>query len=214
MKLYKKIIGILTLLISLVGFGILIFILIDGSDSDRVPALLLFIPAYIILHFAVMTRFGFENTSEKSSKITLIGTTAILVLILIFPFRYGIEYYQSRKVEKELNVLKDWGNDENLTTGIQGLLRTKFESKEILYQLELKGNKESYSNLDAVTIQLEDKDRFIVDEIKIPFDGSANISSYSYENNDSLSLTVKGSSYLNSEDYQKISHWELLAKQK
>ena len=159
-----------------------------------------------------MTRLGFENVSEKKSRISLIGTIIILVLILIFPFRYGIEYYQSRNIEEKLSVLKDWGNDENRYTGTQGSFRTKFESNEILYQLELKGLKGSYSNLDAVTIQLEDKDRFIIDEIKITFDGSANISSF--EIKDSLSFTIKGSAYLNSEDYQKISHWELLTKPK
>jgi len=134
--------------------------------------------------------------SEKNTRISLIETIIILVLILIFPFRFGIEFYQSGNVENKLGVLKDWGNDENRTTGIQVSLKIKFESKEILYQLELKGLKESYSSLDTVTIQLEDKDRFIIDEIKISFNGSSNISSF--EHNDSLSIIVKGSSYSNS----------------
>jgi hypothetical protein len=166
MKLYKKILGIISISISLIGFGILVFVLIDGSDSDRVPALLLFIPVYILTHYTVLTRFGFENVSEKNSKLSIIGTAIILVLILIFPFRYGIEYNKSKTLEKKLSILKDWGKDENRTTGIDGSLKTKFESKEILYQLELKGLKDSYSNLKGVIIQIEDKDRFIIDQIK------------------------------------------------
>jgi hypothetical protein len=81
MKLYKKILGIISISISLIGFGILVFVLIDGSDSDRVPALLLFIPVYILTHYTVLTRFGFENVSEKNSKLSIIGTAIILVLI-------------------------------------------------------------------------------------------------------------------------------------
>lgn len=209
MKLYKKLLGVLTLLMSSATLVWLIFTLIDGSDSDRVLALLAFIPVYIVIHFAIVTRLGFENGEEKHSRMTLVGTIAILVVMLIFPFRYGIDYYQNRNFEKTLGILKNRGVDENRTTGIQGALRTKFESKEMLYQLELRGLKQSYTDLNAVTIQLEDKDRFVIENIKIFFNGDANISLF--ETNDSLLFTVKGSIYFSSEDYRKIDHWELLS---
>ena len=210
MKLYKKILGISSLVISLIGLGVLVFILIDGSEYDKISALFLMIPVYIVFHYTVLTKLGFDIDAEKNSRINLIGTIVILVLTLIFPFRYGIEFYKTKAIEKTLSEPKDWGSDDNITTGVIGSLRTKYESNEIFYQLYLSGLKDSYFNLESFTIQLEDEDQFIINKIKIPLKGSTNINSL--ERNDSLSLTVKGSSYLNSDDYQKISHWALISK--
>lgn len=212
MKLYKKILGILTLLIALVGFCFLVYIMIDGHESDRISALFLFIPVYAIIHYTILTQFGFDNSPVESSRVNLFGLIFVLLLVLVFPFRYGIEYFKTQNRENSLRELKDWGIDVNNTCGIKGNLKTKYSTNELFYKLSLNGLSDSLTNVDYIGIHFEDKDLFMIKNLQIPIKGDVDI--LTLERNDSLYLTINGSIKFDSEVYQNIQNWELLCTNK
>jgi hypothetical protein len=223
MKTYRKLLGILSMIFLVIAIIFLLYLLITESGDDRIISIILFIPAYVLVHYIILTKFGFNYNSEKNNVYYLLTGISIILLLSIFPLRLGFDHFQDKKeiknqelskkaiIEKRAEI-KEWRDDENLTTKIIGELKTKYESGKIYYQLKLKGTKESYSNLQMMLIQFEDKDEFIVEKIEIPFSESSNITSF--ESNDSLYLEIKSSDFFEDIDYDKINNWELMSKKK
>ncbi|MFH0761099.1 MAG: hypothetical protein V2A67_06315 [Bacteroidota bacterium] len=197
--------------------------MVTEIGDDRIISIILFIPAYVIIHYIILTKFGFNKESKKDNVYYLLAGILIILVLLIFPVRIGFEYFQNKREKENQELLKkemvekrgeikNWRDDENRTTKIIGELKTKFEFGKIYYQLKLKGLKKSYSELEMMIIQFEDKDEFIINNIEIPFSLSSNITSY--ESNDSLYLEIKNSELFDSIDYDKIYNWELISKKK
>jgi hypothetical protein len=162
------------------------------------------------------------NTNNENVY-NLITSIIIIIVLLVFPVRVGIEYFQTKKnnekseyfkneITEKRKKLKVWKNDVNITKNISGELKTKYEFGKIFYQLKIKGLKKSIYELSMVFIQFEDKDDFIINTIRIPLNTDSNITSM--ESNDSLFLEINSAEEFNDIEYDKISSWELISKDK
>jgi hypothetical protein len=223
MNIYRKILGILSMVFLTIATIFLIYLMINQYGDNREIIISLFIPIYVIIHYIILTKFGFNMNTNNENVYNLITSIIIIIVLLVFPVRVGIEYFQTKKnnekseyfkneITEKRKKLKVWKNDVNITKNISGELKTKYEFGKIFYQLKIKGLKKSIYELSMVFIQFEDKDDFIINTIRIPLNTDSNITSM--ESNDSLFLEINSAEEFNDIEYDKISSWELISKDK
>ena len=138
MKIYIKILGILSLVTILAVIIFLSIISLESKENDRLLSISLFIPTYFILHFLIINRFGFNFKQEEDGKFNKLFITisifSILFLFLLpvnFAFNHFKEENFKRKLELEFDEMKDWGEDIT-AYGYIGQLKTKYHKGEII----------------------------------------------------------------------------------
>ncbi len=211
MKFYSKLLGTLVLLTSLLA----LVILCNSFFNDKINKTyfgLGLMGIYFIIHFAVLNRFGFKETdiSIKSIK-ALLFTSSILFIILSMGILIPFVQEHNRKSKIELlSTMKDFGKDENISTGTFGSLKTKYENDKLYYQVNLDIPKKQLDSIADFSIQLLDLDGFVISEFNLLT--SNNFSSADKGN--ILQLHINDNLKFSVQDYSKIAKWELLRKNK
>ncbi|MEI6348974.1 MAG: hypothetical protein WCP69_13590 [Bacteroidota bacterium] len=211
MKFYTKLLGILSLLTALLALTILSFSLFNESIT-KINFSLGLLGIYFTIHFAILNRFGFKETDISAKNIRgLLFTSSILFIILSIGVLIPLvqEHNQKSKIEI-LSKLKDYGKDENISTGTIGTLKTKFENDKLYYQVTLDIPKKQLDSIADFSIQLLDIDGFIISDFNLLT--SDNI--ITSDNGNTLQATINDNLKFSVLNYQKIAKWELLGKRK
>jgi hypothetical protein len=209
MKFYSKLLGILSLLSALVALTILSFSLFNES-INKINFSLGLLGIYFIIHFAILNRFGFKETDISAKNIRgLLFTSTILFIILSIGVLIPLVQEHNRKSKIEiLSKLKDYGKDENISTGTIGTLKTKFENDKLYYQVTLNIPTKQLDSITDFSIQLLDKDGFIISDFNLL--NSDNI--IYQENTNTFEATINDNLKFSVLNYQKIAKWELIGK--
>ena len=178
MKIYSRILGIITFIIALFFLGVLIYYVLFEADesTEKLIALTGLIPIYIVLHFVIIHRFGFNLKLEFSSKQsgTIVTTSLILFVILFSLVGWQIfaavtirkQEETSRKESEELyshlSQLRTF-NKQITAYGFEGELQTKLTpDNSLLYKLGISSNKPFNPETLIFTIEFHDKDGFLI----------------------------------------------------
>lgn len=208
MKVYSKILGILSGIILFILFVLCIYLLLyeSNNSTDKIIALSLLIPIYIVLHFLIIHRFGFNLNDEYTSR----QRTVILVITIIsFGFLFTIptrEYLKANRLsvdETNFAVMKDWGKD-SAAFNYNGHLKTKYIDRKIFYQLIVKSNIPFKPTLTGFKIQLLDADGFLIEEISIT--DYSNI----VRGDTPYGIQSNANTYMDIKDYHRMGDWNLL----
>ena len=212
MKLYSKITGII---LTIIGIGALICIVLgifgQNSIDDKVMVSLLFIPCVIYLHFMYIHNFGFNLKTEipqKNYRIILILSILSLVIYAIVPASYLLSQIN---LESKANNTINRGQDVTSNLELKATLKTKFESSQIMYVINISkvNNTElDLNNYESFSIGLYDKDEFLIQTINI---NNADLN-YTTSKDKIYTVTSNSSEYFTLKNYLKISKWELLYK--
>ena len=209
MKFFSQLLGICTMLTALVAFTIRCRSLFTENINKTYFSIVL-LGLYSIIHFTILNRFGFKEIDISSKSIKgLLFTSSILFIILsigaIIPMLQ--EYNRKSKVEI-LSKVKDFGKDENVTTGTIGELKTKYQNDKLYYQVTLHIPEEQLDSIIDFSIQLLDIDGFVISS----FTTSDNAASD--ERGKMLLLTINDNFNYSVQNYQKIAKWGLIVKRK
>lgn len=209
MKFYSKLLGILSLLTALVALTLLSYSLFNENINKTYFSVGL-LGLYSIVHFAILNRFGFKETDISTKSIKgMLFTSSILFIILSIGVLIPLVQEHNRKSQiKELSKLKDYGKDENVSTGTMGKLKTKYENDKLYYQLTLDIPKKQLDSIVDFSIQLLDIDGFIISD----FVTSDNFATS--DNGNFLQVSINDNLNFSVHNYQKIAKWELIVKPK
>jgi hypothetical protein len=183
MKIYSRILGIITFLIALFFLGLLIYLLIfEFKDSnEKLIGLTGLIPIYVVVHFVILHRFGFDLKTEYSTKQSrsILITSTILFAILLSLIGWQIsdavkahklEEISKKETEELYSHLSKLRTFEKQTTayGFEGELQTKLSTdNSLLYKLKIKSKKPFNPELVTFIIEFHDKDGFLIKTIII-----------------------------------------------
>lgn len=207
MKTYNRILGILSGLILLAVLGLLAYLAFTEITllSEWLIMSLILIAIYVLLHFLIINRFGFNivETSKKDGLIVILMTGSLILVMLLVSVPSLISVYNSQSEIKELEITKDLGTDSLLN--FDGALKIKYVDNKLYYQLRINTAEKDDDILNhRFQIKLLDKDGFFIKEIKIE-DFSTQIN----KDLEVLSITANTSEFLDKEDYKRISSWLL-----
>lgn len=183
MKIYSRILGIMTFLIALFFFGLLIYLLIFefNNSNEKLIGLTGLIPIYIVIHFVILHRFGFDLKTEystKQSRSILIASTilfAILLSLIGWQILDAIKLHKLEEIAKKeteelyshLSKLRTF-DKQTTAYGFEGELQTKLSSdNSLLYKLKIKSKKPFNPELVTFIIEFHDKDGFLIKTINI-----------------------------------------------
>ncbi len=227
MKIYSRILGIITFLIALFFLGVLIYYVLFEADesTEKLLALMGLIPIYIVLHFVIIHRFGFNLKLEYSAKQSgaILITSLILFVILLSLVGWQIsaavtlrkQEEISRKESEELysHLSKLRTFDKQITAyGFEGELQTKLSTENtLLYKLRINSKKPFNPDLVSFTIEFHDKDGFLIKSINIEdytriVDGDKVLGIVSNSKTDSYEFDA--------EEVESIANWRLLISTK
>ena len=102
MKIYIKILGILSLVTILAVIIFLSIISLESKENDRLLSISLFIPTYFILHFLIINRFGFNFKQEEDGKFNkLFITISIFSILFLFllPVNFAFNHFKESLLE-------------------------------------------------------------------------------------------------------------------
>jgi len=158
---------------------------------------------------------GMSEKDEKKHKIWSKIAIAFLILGLTFQLISSILQHQDNKnnVQETQFENLNLGNDINLTTGILGNLKLKYEKNNIYYQLTINGKSTSIDSIHNFAIELVDKDGFKITEIEIPIEDE-NKDLTNFKKRDSIFINIKSTKPFLAKNYLQIKKWELLARKK
>ena len=209
MKTYSKLLGIFSLITSLAALSIISYCFFNGK-IHRNHFNLGLLGLYFIIHFLILNKLGFKEVdiSTKATKGLLFAASTLFLIIsitAIIPFVQ--ENNQKRKIET-LSKLKDFGKDENISTGTFGYLKTKYENDNLYYHLALKIPTKQLDSIIDFSIQLLDSDGFEISYFKTPDNFSTN------DNQKFLEAEVTGNFKFAAQNYLKIAKWKLIVNHK
>lgn len=186
-----------------------------GLAFDLIGVLLLFrfgiLPNNLWNH--ILMDNGMSDKDEKQHKIW--SKIAIALIFIGFSLQLTGSIIQSKQGKIEIVSNKEeslenlnLGKEQNLTTGIIGNLKLKFEDGQLFYQIELNGISDSYEKVSGFGINLEDKDGFKISEINEEFKAdNPNLSRLI--SGDSLSVSIKNSIPYTKKNYNQLEKWNL-----
>jgi hypothetical protein len=212
MKLYSKILGILSGIIVLSLLGLIVYLLLfeSNNSTEKIIALSLLIPIYILFHFLIIHRFGFSLNNQYTKQQR---TVILAITIISFSFLFTISlkaYLEANRLSREEKLfeeMKDWGTDST-AFHYYGHLKTKYVDKKIFYQLSVRSKIPFTSSLTGFIIHLLDKDGFLIDEISI--------TDYSnlVDEDKTFGIQSNSNKYIDLKDYSRIGKWNLLVTTK
>lgn len=185
MKIYSRILGIITSLIALFFLGVLIYYVIFEADesAEKLVALIGLIPIYVVLHFVIIHRFGFNlkleySTSQGSS---ILMTSLVLFVILLS--LVGWQISEAVALHKQEEILRRESEElyshlskvrmfekQIAAYGFEGELQTKISQDlrdALLYKLTVTSKKPFNPDLVRFTIEFHDKDGFLIKSVDI-----------------------------------------------
>lgn len=212
MKIYSRILGIITFLITLFILGVLIYYIIfeAGRSTEKLIALIGFLPTYIVLHFVIIHRFGFDLRSEYSSKESRsILITSIALFAMLFSL-VGWQIYEAVTLSKKEEVLRKESEElythlsklrtfdkQSTAYGFEGELQTKLTTdNSFLYKLRIASKRPFNPEVVQFTIEFHDKDGFLILSHKI----------------EEYSRVAEGDKIVGIVSNSKIDQWTLLDK--
>lgn len=212
MKIYSRILGIITFLIALFFLGVLIYYVLFEADesTEKLVALIGLIPIYIVLHFVIIHRFGFNLKLEYSAKQSggILITSLILFVILLSLVGWQIsaavtlrkQEEISRKESEELyahlSSLRTF-DKQSTAYGFEGELQTKLTTdNSLLYKLRIVSKRPFNPEVVRFTIEFHDKDGFLILSHKI----------------EEYSRVAEGDKIVGIVSNSKIDQWTLLDK--
>ncbi len=207
MRFYSKLLGILSLLTALVALTILSISLYNES-INKINFSLGLLGTYFIIHFAILNRFGFKEADISTQNIRgLIFTSSILFITLSIGVIITLVQENNRKSKIELlSKLKDFGRDENISTGTIGTLKTKYEDNKLYYQVTLDIPKKKVDSITDFSIQLLDIDGFIISDFNLLTSDNIIVD----DNGNTLQAIINDNLKFSVLNYQKIAKWELI----
>ncbi len=212
MKTYSKILGVVSTIIILGILGALIYGITyeDGSSDDKLMALSLLLPVYVLLHFLLIHRFGFNLNAEYTpaqKKTILIISIISFTFLLSIPLREYLSARQLATHERNLEEMKDWGSDST-AFNYYGQLKTKYVDRKIYYQLSVNSKTAFKSTLTGFSIHLLDKDGFLIEEVPI--------TDYSILVEEDMTNGIHSNANrdMDLDNYSRIGKWDLLVRTK
>jgi hypothetical protein len=212
MKIYSRVLGILTFLIAICFLGLLIYVIVfeANESSEKLLSLIGLIPIYIVMHFVIIHRFGFnfnvEYTTKESRSILITSLLLFGVLISFIAWQISDVVALSKKEEMEkkeseelysyLSKLRTY--DKQMTAyGFEGELQTKLTSENsLLYKLKISSKKPFNPENVTFTIEFHDKDGFLILSHKV----------------EDYSRVADGDKIIGIVSNSKIDQWALLKK--
>jgi hypothetical protein len=218
MKLITRISGIINFLIVLAILVVAVIVFFNNSGDDRLVSILLLLPATTLSIFLFRYKIGFESVYQEDSRyknyfyVLLIGITSILLLLGIsLSTTYFIKEYQKKKLVIKYAESIKWEKD----TGIYNLnadLNTKYSDRYVLYNLQISSDSLNSKYLDGIsgyTINLMDKDGYVIDEILInTFTRIIN------DHGNTIGHKVNSKYWMDISDYSRIKSFDLTYREK
>jgi hypothetical protein len=185
---------------------------IIGLALDLIGVLLLFrfgiLPNNLWEHLLMDN--GMSEKDEKKHKI--FSKIGIAIIFTGFALQLFGSIIQNNNLGTEQNTEIgtniNLGKRQNITTGIIGNLKVKFQDSEMLYQLEINGLTESINKVGSFSLNLEDNDGFKISEIN-ELNELDNPNLTRLVQNDSLYLEIKNSIPYTSKKYNQLKKWNL-----
>ena len=182
----------------------------DNDSGAKLIALSFLLPVYVLLHFLIIHRFGFnlnvEYTLAQKNAILVISIVAFAFL-LSMPLRAYFKANELASRERNLEEVRDLGSDSTAFNYF-GQLKTKYADRKIYYQLSINSKIPFKSTLTGFSVQLLDKDGFLIEEIAIT-DYSIHV-----EDDQTHGIRSNASHYMDLDNYSRIGKWNLLVKTK
>lgn len=207
MKTYSKILGVLSGIIVLALFGLLIYILIveTKSESNVISILILLLPVYILGHFLIIHRFGFNLNTEYTNgqRTTIVVTSIIALLISITPILFA---FNKMEEKRSFQVMKDMGLDYT-AYNYNGHLKIKYVDRQIFYIIHISSSASFDDNIPTFTINLLDKDGFLITEFAI-----IKYTRVFGEDNKFIGIESNTNAYMDIEEYSRIENWDLVVR--
>jgi len=197
----------------------------DYNAEKRVILLIGLIPVYIVIHFTVIHRFGFNLNLEFTAKQrNTVLVTSLIIFGILLPLigwqisetialfkQEKIEEKQSEELYSHLSQLRTF--DKQMTAyGFEGELQTKLSDEHsLLYKLKINSKKPFNPDLVSFTIEFHDKDGFLIKSINIKdytriVDGDKVFGIVSNSKTDSWEFST--------EEVKSIANWRLLIASK
>lgn len=205
MQTYIKIIGVIGSIILLVLSGIVITIALGelgkGQYNEAFLILLMLIPIYVLSHFLIAYKFGFNSdVKHPNSNILIIGSV-LTFLVVLTPHIIGIV---KQAEENSLSDLKDLGTD-SAAYDYYGNLKVKYIENQLHYKAEIfsKGKFNAKRAKEFYSIKLLDFDGFLISKLELK--DRERITS----NNETIGASFESKSDFNLNDYNRIGQWKL-----
>jgi len=223
MKTYKRILGISSLIIVL-SCTVALINLKFQNEIEWLTFFALLLPVYIIIHYLISSKFGFNET-DKKQPFFIISSIVSIVALIIIPLSIYIADAREQRTIKENERIKqnelsetleklklpiDLGKDTTVYN-IECQLKTRYSNENLEYIFSAKYLKNERPKIEAFLIELKDSSGFVISEILI--DSWTNIL-------DSDSKTQKGYTENNKigfedfKEYQRINTFDVAIRTK
>ena len=179
MKTYNRILGIASLIIVLTCIVGLINLKFQ-NDIKWLTFFALLIPIYVIIHYLISTKFGFNDTEKKQPYFIISSVASIIALIIVPLIIFIVDKSEQRAIEKNERIKQNELSEtlEKLKTpinlgkdttvyNIECKLKTRYANKYLEYIFSAKYLKEEKPKIEAFVVELKDSSGFVVSEILI-----------------------------------------------
>lgn len=188
---------------------------IIGLSLDLIGVILLFkygiLPDNLWEH--ILMDSGMSDEDERKHKRWSKVAMTFLVLGFLFQLTGSIFQNQDNTNGEAQFENINLGSDTNITTGIKGNLKVKYDNNKLFYQLKINAKLKTLDSLNSLIIELKDKDGFRITGIKISLLEDKNIVG-SLIKKDSIIMEINNNEPFSSKNYLQIDKWELLTNKK
>ena len=183
---------------------------IIGLSFDLLGVFLLFrfgiLPNNLWEH--ILMDSGMSEKDEKKHKVwSKIAISLILIGFTLQLIGTASQYKTGSKTDNFKNLIL--GKEKNITSGIVGDLKLKFQNNKLSYQLELVGLTKSFGDITEFGIHLEDYDGFKIAEISESKNEEENHNLSQLHKKDSLFMTIKNTIPFTPKVYSQVNKWNL-----
>lgn len=180
MNTLKKILGISSLVIMI---AVLLYLvkLLYSDEIEWISFLALLIPCYVIFHYLISTKLGFDESNVYKQRFYVIGLIFSFILLVLIPFT--VYFFEQKEAEElaeiqrqkeieyqnkiqSLKEPKDLGKDTTVFN-IECSLKTRFIDEKLEYIFTAKYLKERKPEIRSFTIKLLEEYGFVVEKIVI-----------------------------------------------
>ena len=179
MKTYKRILGITSLIIVLSCTMVLINLKFQ-NDIEWLTFFAILIPIYVIIHYLISSKFGFDETDNKQSFFIITSGVSFIALIIIPLSIYFVDTNEQRTIEENerikqnelsetLEKLKapiDLGKDTTIYN-IECQLKTRYANEYLEYIFSAEYLKKERPKIEAFIVELKDSSGFVISKISI-----------------------------------------------
>jgi len=179
MKRYKGILGISSLII-VSSCTVALINLKFQNDIEWLTFFALLLPIYVIIHYLISSKFGFNETDKKQPFFIISSIVSIIAFIIIPLSIYFADTSEQRSMKenerikqnelsKTIEKLKlpiDFGKDTTLYN-IECQLKTRYANENLEYIFIAKYLKDEKPKIESFIIELKDSSGFVISEILV-----------------------------------------------